>query len=114
MTAPDTVYGAHSTQTRLVSDTADNLLWDRFALPSSAHARRRGRALPGYVCEAGGGGAAAQDRGAGRARVGEAGGGEEPHGAAGSLAPDGGGTAQHLRPSGHTAKAHQLARLCNA
>ncbi|KAJ7098661.1 Sodium/hydrogen exchanger family-domain-containing protein [Mycena belliarum] len=38
MAAPDTVYGAHSTQTRLVSDTADNLLWDRFALPSSAHA----------------------------------------------------------------------------
>jgi len=37
MAAADTVYGHHSTQTRLVSNTADNLLWDRFALPSSSH-----------------------------------------------------------------------------
>ncbi|KAJ6560286.1 Sodium/hydrogen exchanger family-domain-containing protein [Mycena capillaripes] len=34
MAAADTVYGQHNTQTRLVSDTADNLLWDRFTLPS--------------------------------------------------------------------------------
>ncbi|KAJ7130969.1 Sodium/hydrogen exchanger family-domain-containing protein [Mycena filopes] len=37
MAAADTVYGQHSTQTRLVSDTADNLLWDRFAASSSSH-----------------------------------------------------------------------------
>ncbi|KAJ7246597.1 potassium:hydrogen antiporter [Mycena haematopus] len=35
MAAADTVYGAHTTQTRLVSVTADNLLWDRFTVPSS-------------------------------------------------------------------------------
>ncbi|KAJ7859959.1 Sodium/hydrogen exchanger family-domain-containing protein [Mycena olivaceomarginata] len=34
MAAADTVYGQHNTQTRLVSDTADNLLWDRFTVPS--------------------------------------------------------------------------------
>ncbi|KAJ7462076.1 Sodium/hydrogen exchanger family-domain-containing protein [Mycena latifolia] len=37
MAAADTVYGQQNTQTRLVSDTADNLLWDRFAQPSSLH-----------------------------------------------------------------------------
>ncbi|KAJ7682120.1 Sodium/hydrogen exchanger family-domain-containing protein [Mycena polygramma] len=37
MAAADTVYGQHNTQTRLVSDTADNLLWDRFAIPSPSH-----------------------------------------------------------------------------
>ncbi|KAJ6515377.1 Sodium/hydrogen exchanger family-domain-containing protein [Mycena sanguinolenta] len=36
MAAADTVYGQHTTQTRLVSDTADNLLWDRFTVPSSS------------------------------------------------------------------------------
>ncbi|KAJ7129154.1 potassium:hydrogen antiporter [Mycena epipterygia] len=35
--APDTVYGTHTTETRMVSDTADNLLWNRFALPSDRH-----------------------------------------------------------------------------
>ncbi|KAJ7506567.1 Sodium/hydrogen exchanger family-domain-containing protein [Mycena galericulata] len=34
--AADTVYGQQSTQTRLVSDTADNLVWDRFTLPSGS------------------------------------------------------------------------------
>jgi hypothetical protein len=28
---PDTVYGQHTTQTRLQSDTADNVLWERYA-----------------------------------------------------------------------------------
>ncbi|KAJ6610377.1 Sodium/hydrogen exchanger family-domain-containing protein [Mycena sp. CBHHK59/15] len=37
MAAADTVYGPQNTQTRLVSDTADNLLWDRFTRPSHAH-----------------------------------------------------------------------------
>ncbi|KAF7352309.1 K(+)/H(+) antiporter 1 [Mycena venus] len=36
MAAADTVYGQHNTETRLVSDTADNLLWDRFTVPSSS------------------------------------------------------------------------------
>ncbi|KAF7355776.1 Cation/H+ exchanger [Mycena sanguinolenta] len=36
MAGADTVYGQHTTQTRLVSDTADNLLWDRFTVPSSS------------------------------------------------------------------------------
>ncbi|KAJ6612754.1 hypothetical protein B0H10DRAFT_2436766 [Mycena sp. CBHHK59/15] len=35
--AADTVYGPQNTQTRLASDTADNLLWDRFTRPSHAH-----------------------------------------------------------------------------
>ncbi|TFK43902.1 Sodium/hydrogen exchanger family-domain-containing protein [Crucibulum laeve] len=34
---PDTVYPNHNTQTRLASDTADNIVWDRFTAPSSAH-----------------------------------------------------------------------------
>lgn len=34
--AADTVYGQHNTQTRLASDTADNILWSRYAQPSSA------------------------------------------------------------------------------
>jgi len=37
MAAADTVYGQASAQTRLVSDTADNLLWDRFAAASTSH-----------------------------------------------------------------------------
>ncbi|KAJ6610393.1 Sodium/hydrogen exchanger family-domain-containing protein, partial [Mycena sp. CBHHK59/15] len=37
MAAADTVYGPQNTQTRLASDTADNLLWDRFTRPSHAH-----------------------------------------------------------------------------
>ncbi|KZT65838.1 hypothetical protein DAEQUDRAFT_497040 [Daedalea quercina L-15889] len=28
---PDTVYGAHTTQTRMQSDTADNVIWSRYA-----------------------------------------------------------------------------------
>ncbi|KAF7302957.1 hypothetical protein MKEN_01258300 [Mycena kentingensis (nom. inval.)] len=35
MAAADTVYGAQTTQTRMVSDTADNLLWDRLSAASS-------------------------------------------------------------------------------
>ncbi|KAF5322333.1 hypothetical protein D9619_000239 [Psilocybe cf. subviscida] len=34
--AADTVYGQHNTQTRLASDTADNILWSRYAQPSSS------------------------------------------------------------------------------
>ncbi|KAJ7639440.1 Sodium/hydrogen exchanger family-domain-containing protein [Roridomyces roridus] len=34
--AADTIYGQHNTQTRLASDTADNVLWDRFARPADA------------------------------------------------------------------------------
>ncbi|PPQ94816.1 hypothetical protein CVT25_007453 [Psilocybe cyanescens] len=33
--AADTVYGAHTTQTRLSSNTADNILWDRYTRQSS-------------------------------------------------------------------------------
>lgn len=33
MAAADTVYGHQSTQTRMNSDTADNILWDQVALP---------------------------------------------------------------------------------
>ncbi|KAJ7628091.1 potassium:hydrogen antiporter [Mycena rosella] len=36
MAAADTVYGQQTTETRLVSNTADSLLWDRFARPSSS------------------------------------------------------------------------------
>lgn len=35
--AVDTVYGQHSTQTRLASDTADNILWDKYT--SRSHSR---------------------------------------------------------------------------
>ncbi|TFK29022.1 cation/H+ exchanger [Coprinopsis marcescibilis] len=35
--AADTVYGAHTTQTRLASDTADNLLWERYTNPTNTH-----------------------------------------------------------------------------
>lgn len=31
----DTVYGQHNTQTRLASDTADNIIWSRYTAPSS-------------------------------------------------------------------------------
>jgi len=34
--AADTVYGAHNTQTRMASDTADNILWDKYTNPDSA------------------------------------------------------------------------------
>ncbi|KAF8214100.1 potassium:hydrogen antiporter [Mycena galopus ATCC 62051] len=34
--AADTVYGQQTTQSRLVSNTADNILWDRFTVPSSS------------------------------------------------------------------------------
>lgn len=33
-TFPDTVYGAATTQTRMQSETADNILWSRYAAPS--------------------------------------------------------------------------------
>ncbi|KAF7335337.1 K(+)/H(+) antiporter 1 [Mycena sanguinolenta] len=36
MAGPDTVYGQHNTQTQLVSDTADHILWDRLTVPSSS------------------------------------------------------------------------------
>jgi hypothetical protein len=32
---PDTVYGAHNTQTRLASDTADNLIWEKYTNPDN-------------------------------------------------------------------------------
>ncbi|KAJ8488653.1 hypothetical protein ONZ45_g13882 [Pleurotus djamor] len=35
--AADTVYAANNTQTRLQSDTADNVLWDRFTGSSNSH-----------------------------------------------------------------------------
>ena len=35
--AADTVYGAHNTQTRMASDTADNILWDRYTNASNTH-----------------------------------------------------------------------------
>ncbi len=35
--AADTIYGQHSTQTRLASDTADNLLWSKYTYTSSPH-----------------------------------------------------------------------------
>jgi hypothetical protein len=37
LTFADTVYGHGNTTTRLESDTADTLLWDRYATPSDAH-----------------------------------------------------------------------------
>ncbi|TDL29894.1 hypothetical protein BD410DRAFT_780399 [Rickenella mellea] len=44
---PDTVYGAHNTETRLASDTADNILWSNYTtgasnlLPNTAAALKR-------------------------------------------------------------------------
>ncbi|CAA7259372.1 unnamed protein product [Cyclocybe aegerita] len=35
--AADTVYGQHTTQTRLESDTADNLVWGKYTTPSTVH-----------------------------------------------------------------------------
>jgi hypothetical protein len=35
--AADTVYGQGDTQTRLASDTADNLDWDRYTIQSKTH-----------------------------------------------------------------------------
>ena len=32
---PDTVYGVKDTQTRMASDVADNLIWDRYTLPET-------------------------------------------------------------------------------
>lgn len=37
MTFADTVYGQGNTQTRLESDTADNLTWDRYSTSSESH-----------------------------------------------------------------------------
>jgi len=37
LTFADTVYGHGNTTTRLESETADTLLWDRYATPSDAH-----------------------------------------------------------------------------
>ena len=36
LAAADTVYGAHNTQTRMASDTADNLAWERYTNPDSS------------------------------------------------------------------------------
>jgi hypothetical protein len=36
LAAVDTVYGQHNTQTRLASNTADNIIWSRYASPSSS------------------------------------------------------------------------------
>ena len=38
MTFPDTVYAHRDTQTRLASDTADNVLWERYASGSAPEA----------------------------------------------------------------------------
>lgn len=35
LAAADTVYGQHNTQTRLASDTADNILWDQYTRASA-------------------------------------------------------------------------------
>ncbi|RDB19933.1 K(+)/H(+) antiporter 1 [Hypsizygus marmoreus] len=37
--AADTVYGQHNTETRLASDTADNLTWNHYASPSGSSPR---------------------------------------------------------------------------
>ncbi|KAJ7230071.1 hypothetical protein GGX14DRAFT_384032 [Mycena pura] len=37
MAAADTIYGQQNTQTRMVSGTADNLLWERLASMAGAH-----------------------------------------------------------------------------
>ena len=37
--AADTVYGAQTTETRLASDTADNILWDRLSTSSTSSSR---------------------------------------------------------------------------
>ncbi|KAF5371309.1 hypothetical protein D9758_004193 [Tetrapyrgos nigripes] len=41
----DTVYGRHSTQTRLASDTADNLIWERYTFSSSTRSPALASAL---------------------------------------------------------------------
>ena len=38
---PDTVCGQHNTETPLQSDTADNIIWARFATPPSASSTRQ-------------------------------------------------------------------------
>ncbi|KAF7432803.1 K(+)/H(+) antiporter [Pleurotus ostreatus] len=43
--AADTVYGVQNTQTRLQSDTADNIIWERFTGSSSQHSRHIASAL---------------------------------------------------------------------
>ncbi|KAF8874359.1 Sodium/hydrogen exchanger family-domain-containing protein [Infundibulicybe gibba] len=44
--AADTVYGQPNTQTRLASETADNILWGRFTTPSDSHTPGIIAALP--------------------------------------------------------------------
>ena len=39
MAAADTIYGQHTTQTRLESDTADNLTWEQFVNPTTTNSR---------------------------------------------------------------------------
>jgi hypothetical protein len=46
---PDTVYGPNNTQTRLASDTADNLSWDRYTLPTDSRSPALSAALSRIV-----------------------------------------------------------------
>jgi hypothetical protein len=46
---PDTVYGPNNTQTRLASDTADNLSWDRYTLPADSRSHALSAALSRIV-----------------------------------------------------------------
>lgn len=41
----DTIYGQHSTQTRLASDTSDNLLWNKYTTPTYSHSSQVTTAL---------------------------------------------------------------------
>ncbi|KAF8868526.1 Sodium/hydrogen exchanger family-domain-containing protein [Gymnopilus junonius] len=43
--AIDTVYGQHDTQTRLASDTADNILWDAYTRSTASHSTSVASAL---------------------------------------------------------------------
>lgn len=43
--AADTVYGQPNTETRLASDTADNIIWDRYTRPNTSHSVNLASAL---------------------------------------------------------------------
>ncbi|KAG6894565.1 hypothetical protein C0992_005588, partial [Termitomyces sp. T32_za158] len=45
LTVGDTVYAQHDTHTRLASETADNLTWDRYAAASTPHDTETAAAL---------------------------------------------------------------------
>lgn len=45
LAAADTVYGPQNTEARLASDTADNLIWDKYTHPSRSHSPRIKAAL---------------------------------------------------------------------